>query len=101
MRYKDNQLPFSELFLTYTKLVEDYTNRALTNPSDTLEAFSGVTSVLARFSGSGFISGLPEAILDLVLIWIPGGPGKRRSASESPSAAKFPSWAWASWQGGD
>lgn len=47
-----------------------------------------------------FTLGLPEAFLDIALLWQGGGPGCRRLPSTPKSDAAgqyFPSWLWAGW----
>lgn len=82
----------------YTKLVERYTARKLSDPGDILHAFAGLSAILEQLCGTGEIGtslfGLLPSMLDLCLLWYPKSPPKRRLIE-----SKVPSWSWAGWEG--
>jgi hypothetical protein len=75
----------------YFQVVQAYTLRTLTFPSDTLNAFSGIGAVLSQALSSEMVYGLPASIFDLALLWQPAGEMSRKEG--------FPSWSWAGWHG--
>ncbi|OCT46943.1 hypothetical protein CLCR_02228 [Cladophialophora carrionii] len=104
------------VFKAYSELVEIYTTRNLTLPTDIFDAFSGMLSAFKEEFKSETLHGLPIAALDLALLWTPTKtlkerPG-RKPTDTSPSAASsipstpattgrtFPTWSWAGWIGG-
>ncbi|KAH8585485.1 hypothetical protein B0O99DRAFT_646866 [Bisporella sp. PMI_857] len=79
----------------YIRLVRAYTRRILTYQEDALNAFSGILGMLKEAGSGDFVSALPEAILDMALLWTPAsslGVQRRRGGS-------FPSWCWTGWKG--
>jgi hypothetical protein len=95
-------------FKVYKELVEMFTVRNLTVPSDILNAFSRLLSVLGEYFESSMVSGLPAAGLDLGLLWTPAQQLIRRKSPKSSasgngqsrvSEALFPTWSWAGWVG--
>ncbi|OCL02675.1 HET-domain-containing protein, partial [Glonium stellatum] len=86
-------LTWPSAFSEYAVLVRLYTGRKLTYSSDRLNAFSGILSLFQYRLGGEMISGLPERVLDLALLWIHeyGAPQLRNR--------EFPSWSWAGWSG--
>lgn len=86
----------------YRELVCRYNHRDLTEPQDAIPAFSGVLDVFTQFFHGDFISGLPELILDSVLLWQPFRKAKRRIAAPSAQClapeSPLPSWSWIGWQ---
>ena len=83
---------------TYRRIVETYTSRHLSYPSDVLNAFKGIESVLRPFFRSDFIFGLPRSEVDSQLLWQPTGSLRRRRDPKTAHAL-FPSWSWAGWVG--
>jgi len=86
------------LYYTYTDTLKEYSRRSLTFPSDILDAFAGVASVLEQLSGNGETGsmhfGLLSSMIDLCLLWYPiTVPTRRRVANQ------LPSWSWAGWEG--
>ena len=76
--------------------VESYTKRKLSYPTDILHAFSGILRALQeRFEGR-ILSGLPAAVLDITLLWVPMQTLSRRQSSPT---LIFPSWSWVGWIG--
>ncbi|KAF2257824.1 hypothetical protein CC78DRAFT_598504 [Lojkania enalia] len=56
-----------------TTILHDYNRRSFTYP-DALNAFSGIASTLGASFEGGFVSGLPTALFDLALLWLPNTP---------------------------
>jgi hypothetical protein len=82
----------------YNFLISEYTSRELSYPSDILNAFSGLATVLAKSLNGDFIYGLPEVVFDLSLLWtfLEDSPdGRRLVDGKHP----FPTWSWAGWHG--
>ncbi|EXJ57261.1 hypothetical protein A1O7_07608 [Cladophialophora yegresii CBS 114405] len=105
------------VFKAYSELVEIYSTRKLTLPTDILDAFSGMLSAFKEEFKSETLHGLPIAALDLALLRTPSETLKKRPGRKptdtSPSAAAgsnssapattgqtFPTWSWAGWIGG-
>ncbi|KAI9772807.1 MAG: hypothetical protein M1839_002280 [Geoglossum umbratile] len=85
-------------FWQYSSVVREYTARQLTFNGDILNAFQGLSSVLASSYGEiKYHWGLPEAYFDCAILWQPEARLQRR-ASDSPTTV-FPSWSWAGWVG--
>ncbi|KAE8449800.1 hypothetical protein EG329_007276 [Mollisiaceae sp. DMI_Dod_QoI] len=103
LRAADYKKEWYEFFNLYSRVVDMYSRRDLSYPSDVLDAFSEVMAGLNYCFGASFISGLPEAIFDVALLWRPRGLIQRRQGSEtinSKPATSFPSWCWTGWVGG-
>lgn len=83
----------SDVFDLYTNLVKDYTNRNLTNPSDILDAFRGISKVLEGLLRDSFIMGLPRSHVHDALLWTP------RSSIQIRPVLSIPSWSWAAYTG--
>ena len=89
-------------FDVYGSLVKSYTKKRLSYPSDILNAFSGIGKVLEQRYGGWMVYALPEAILDLALLWTPGDITIQRRKflpSATSQQATLPSWTWAAWEG--
>ena len=95
-------------FHTYSRLVTGYSERQLTFDEDALPSFLGVTSQFSQTYHCSFLCGLPEAMLDIALLWGPflgsHAPLLKRRVVSSHSActsslALLPSWSWIGWQG--
>lgn len=86
-------IAWSSAFPEYASLISVYTRRKSSYLSDILNAFSGILSLFQHRLGGEMISGLPERVLDLALLWIHeyGAPQLRNRG--------FPSWSWAGWVG--
>ncbi|OAA77697.1 Heterokaryon incompatibility [Akanthomyces lecanii RCEF 1005] len=78
----------------YARIAADYSARRVTQVDDTLRAFSGITTVLARVFPGGFIYGMPLMFLDSALLWRPQASIRRRALSRAPF---LPSWSWMGW----
>lgn len=83
----------SETFKEYVKLIEQYTQRQLTNPSDILKALAGLLNIFERCFKRPTNQGLPEILLDAAILWRPVEKMVRRSSGD------IPSWSWAGWVG--
>ncbi|RYP60908.1 hypothetical protein DL770_009893 [Monosporascus sp. CRB-9-2] len=86
---------WDEGYRCYKGLVGRYLDKKMTYKSDILNAFEGVAAVMQGGFGSNFLAGLPEAIIDLCLLWAPVVDIERRL----PPGFCFPSWSWAGWKG--
>lgn len=89
----------------YTKTVELYTRRSLTEEADILAAFSGMYRMLESKMRGGFVFGLPTSHFDLALLWQSKTVATRRlipkedAVKLSEFERDFPSWAWCGWKG--
>lgn len=68
----------TKAFAAYAKLVENYTTRKLSYDADIINAFLGTFAALNKLFQSEMTCGLPEAGLDLALLWAPAGKLVRR-----------------------
>jgi tetratricopeptide (TPR) repeat protein len=92
-------------FEAYTKLVDIYVCRNLTEYNDIVNAFTGILGVFEEHFAGAFIGALPTAALDLALLWTPGQKMLNRtpfiSDPKDPESHRlkpyFPSWSWAGW----
>lgn len=75
----------------WTGLVSEYTQRALTEPSDKLPALSGIASRYQKDTNDIYCAGLWKANLLTGLKWHVPEPGYHR-----PSIYRAPTWSWAS-----
>ncbi|KAF2473971.1 HET-domain-containing protein [Lindgomyces ingoldianus] len=66
-----------------------------------LRSEDGISAMMEESGGGTFQYGLPEAIFDLALLWIPTQPLKRLCPKYDPSSCAdyIPSWSWAGWLG--
>ena len=87
----------SGTFTEYVKVIEQYTHRDMTYPDDVLGALAGLLRIFERCFGCPVIDnyGLPEALLDAAVLWLPVEKLERRGSSE----LQLPSWSWAGWVG--
>ncbi|KAF2189359.1 HET-domain-containing protein [Zopfia rhizophila CBS 207.26] len=86
----------------FKSLVEEYVERELTYPCDSLDAFAGVLDALEASFLNGFLFGLPEVCFDIGLLWQPKGVLADRislAIADSKPLADLPSWSWARWKG--
>jgi hypothetical protein len=78
-----------------------YTYRDVSFPSDILNAFLGISTVLGQAMNTDFWQGLPENVLDLALCFVLVGHHRRRRNKDGslvPGNPPFPSWSWAGWE---
>ncbi|KAF2494811.1 hypothetical protein BU16DRAFT_434204, partial [Lophium mytilinum] len=81
-------------FDCYNQLVTMYTDQNLFKTPERVETliqFSNRLETISDNCGGHLCNGLPEAVLDLALLWAPAGPLVRNDDS--------PSWSWAGWLG--
>ncbi|KAL2694758.1 hypothetical protein Neosp_001345 [[Neocosmospora] mangrovei] len=80
------------LFLTWRVLVEEYSKRSLTKPTDKLVAFAGIAKLFQENTGDEYCAGLWRSRFIETLNWRVTTPG--------PAAVDYlaPSWSWASVQ---
>ncbi|CAG7561106.1 unnamed protein product [Fusarium equiseti] len=83
----------------FTLILSDYNRKQFTYPEDCLHGFAGISLLFSTQLCGGFVSGLPTAFFDLVLLWEPGGHITRRVAKDLTRANELPSWSWAGWFG--
>ncbi|KAK3393509.1 heterokaryon incompatibility protein-domain-containing protein [Podospora didyma] len=93
-----------KFYWAYSTLVESYTSRNLTFPSDILNAFAGITSAMERQYDTHFVSGMPLRELSKALLWAPLGRSELRDPAVLDRAANntyvnLPTWSWAAWEG--
>ena len=82
----------------YSRLLDQFSGRQMSNPRDIIASFEGILSVFRESLKTDFWFGLPEKYLDETLLWIEAGPSLRRNVSITPSSKMtFPSWSWAGW----
>ncbi|KAH8594707.1 heterokaryon incompatibility protein-domain-containing protein [Bisporella sp. PMI_857] len=85
----------SQIFMRYAELIEQYTDRELTNDDDILAAMGGLLHIFRQLFKYPMRYGLPEILFDIALLWQPTAKLERRDTEKSD----FPSWSWAGWKG--
>jgi hypothetical protein len=83
----------------YRKIVEAYTQRELSYPSDILNAFIRVDAVLARQLKTSMIQGLPKRYFLRTMLWGPAEAVLLKTRDSEKGEVVFPTWSWARWQG--
>lgn len=90
----------------YARIVESYTARNMTYPTDILAAFIGISEVMYALSAWKISNGLIEDVIDFVLLWPPRGVIRRRFLSNGdPSIPQgqqnlsLLTYAWSAWHG--
>ncbi|KAL8669639.1 MAG: hypothetical protein Q9168_005782 [Polycauliona sp. 1 TL-2023] len=95
-------------FKMYTRIVESYTDRAMTYPTDVLPAFQGISLVLHALCTWKSLNGLIEDVIDFSLLWRPKGHIQRRfryngdpdqQQSKERASECLPTYAWSAWLG--
>jgi hypothetical protein len=81
----------------YYEIVQIYTSRHLTDNSDILRAFSGISSILAAALSSKLVNGIPGNMLASGLLWAAKGQQIRRLGPDGKPC--YPAWCWAGWVG--
>ncbi|KNB06438.1 hypothetical protein FOXG_07150 [Fusarium oxysporum f. sp. lycopersici 4287] len=84
-----------DAFRFWHKVVENYSNRLLTNPQDKLTAISGIAAILQQKTQSRYAAGLWADNIDMDLLWRRATPTTKLSRSEFVA----PSFSWASIDG--
>ncbi|KAK4443317.1 heterokaryon incompatibility protein-domain-containing protein, partial [Podospora aff. communis PSN243] len=82
------------MWKAYADAVSMYTQRKMSWQTDALNAFQGVSDLLASGVNTTFWHGLPEYNFDQALLWYPKEALKRRTYEGAS-----PSWSWAGWEG--
>ncbi|CAO2649597.1 Nn.00g069820.m01.CDS01 [Neocucurbitaria sp. VM-36] len=88
----------------YIEAVEDLSKRTISNSWDILNAFKGLSNVLAGedYLNSPFRQGLPTYFLDVALLWQPKEPARRRQHDIDDSGNVYhyapPSWSCFGWE---
>ncbi|KAI0520846.1 heterokaryon incompatibility protein-domain-containing protein [Xylaria bambusicola] len=78
-------------FATYCRLLETYSSRSITKPSDRITAILGLGQIMQRISGHEFIGGIWKGENTLAsLLWLMEMP------SPNARTSSFPTWSWAS-----
>ncbi len=85
----------SGTFTEYVKVVEQYTHRDMRFPRDILRALAGLLRIFEQCFQYPISHGLPEALLDAAILWLPMEKLKRREVPD----LDLPSWSWAGWVG--
>ncbi|WKT53909.1 Heterokaryon incompatibility [Fusarium oxysporum f. sp. vasinfectum] len=84
-----------DAFRFWHKVVENYSNRLLTNPQDKLTAISGIAAILQQKTQSRYAAGLWADNIDMDLLWRRATPTTKLSRSGFVA----PSFSWASIDG--
>ncbi|KAI0324986.1 HET-domain-containing protein [Cubamyces sp. BRFM 1775] len=82
---------WKHIYKRWREIVEDYTRRKLSNPSDRLVAISGLAEIFAPTLGPGYLAGLWRHTLLSDLLWYCGS-----RCNLKPTVYCGPSWSWAS-----
>lgn len=83
------------MFEFWSRIVQDYTSRRLTNPRDKLPALAGLAKNAQQRSGDKYYAGLWLSCLPLDLLWC----RERYCYLERSSLYRAPSWSWAAVDG--
>ncbi|KAF2817056.1 uncharacterized protein BDZ99DRAFT_456859 [Mytilinidion resinicola] len=99
-RKSAEQGDWASVFGYIADFIINYSAKQLSYSTDRLNAFMGILDVLSRGIGLRFVQGVPIALIDLALLWIPAaGTVRSRSTSCNDNATLFPSWSWIGWSG--
>lgn len=85
----------SGTFAEYVKVINKCTRHGMTFPGDVLRALTGLLRIFEQCFQRPISHGLPEALFDAAILWIPKERLQRREVSKH----EFPSWRWAGWIG--
>lgn len=96
-----------QLWPRFERLVQDYTDRALSFQGDALDAFSAILRQAQEMTHETFLWGIPSCRFELGLCWEPRHGLERRLClttlpveSVERRHVPFPSWSWMGWKGG-
>ena len=78
----------------YFELISKYAPRELSYPSDALNAFNGILSILTDYSNEQFFWGFATSSFERQLSWA----GKVKARTTLPEDC-FPTWSWVDWEG--
>lgn len=79
----------------YFGLVSEYAQRELTYPSDALNAFKGILSILTEYSNEQFFWGFAISSFERQLYWWAGKAKVRTPLLDEC----LPTWSWVDWEG--
>jgi hypothetical protein len=84
----------AKLYAKWYAMLEDYTGRNLTYPSDRLPAFSGLATMMSDVVNDTYFAGLWESQIPYALLWVRHSriPFERHQSRGDWA----PSWSWAS-----
>ncbi|EKG20915.1 Heterokaryon incompatibility [Macrophomina phaseolina MS6] len=89
----------TSFFSTYCDMIKSYVEREFTDPSDALNAFSGVIEALEGFLGTRFFIGLPARYFYIALCFLfPEFDGEAGQVDRRPM---LPAWSWVAWNSED
>jgi Heterokaryon incompatibility protein (HET) len=90
-------------FEFYAGVVEKYTGRSLTFSQDVLAAFVGIQNSLQYTTDWRIRNGMPDNVLDFMLLWRPNFNNLRRRFLENGDIIRTgstpPTYCWAAWLG--
>ncbi|KAK4220848.1 heterokaryon incompatibility protein-domain-containing protein [Podospora fimiseda] len=90
------------VFREYAGLIEQYTPRRMTNPSDAIHAVSGMLKILiTNQRGRQLLHGLPEEFFDQAFHWQPSAAAEGNVRLRLRPGGTFPTWSWAAWEAVD
>jgi hypothetical protein len=79
-------------FSVYGEIIENFSTRSLTNPSDTVNAITGINKVAVSNLGQLLCAGGPGQLIEYCLIWF-------HQIGRTPIRNDyFASWSWAGWK---
>ncbi|KAL9116077.1 MAG: hypothetical protein Q9227_000446 [Pyrenula ochraceoflavens] len=84
------------------RIIEDYSKRKLTRPSDRLPALSGLANTFGHSLQADYVAGIWSKTLIEGMLWRPQRPSKRSVVLlPQPWLRTYdaPSWSWASYEG--
>lgn len=84
-----------KLYRLWNLIVQDYSNRRLTNPKDKLPALSGVVAYFEKGLNDEYVAGMWKQNLLHQLSWTTVNP----ASTVRPSVWRAPSWSWMSVDG--
>lgn len=84
-----------QTFIDFTNHARRYTSRNLTNPSDILNAFTGVSQALWN-KKENFLYGLPRTYFDQALLWHPRSYSGVIPIWRESKNQYWPTWSWCS-----
>ncbi|EON68494.1 hypothetical protein W97_07704 [Coniosporium apollinis CBS 100218] len=85
---------WNQAFAFYVEIIHEYSWKRLSYSYDVMNAFSGILSALEECFGWSFPHGLPEALFDYALMWVPADVVERRPHAPPGPNRHFPSWSW-------
>lgn len=98
----------SKYRLLYDDLLSSYRQRRLTYQTDMLNAFNGVSEILAALQDDKFFWGLPGSLFSYAMTWHFTGHSARNHVHVPITGSRglkemvpIPSWSWAAWSGED